>query len=142
MCVFAALLHSGVAVSALTAFGLVELLNHLKLSLLMACYHHLCYALALGDDKRLCREVDEQHAYLATVVGIDGSGRVEHSDAVLQCQAGAWAHLSLTDEFHQLFVPGRAGLFADVLIDTSGAAVAMLVVWLVCRVNKAFNKHR
>ena len=47
-----------------------------------------------------------------------------------------------TDEFHQLFVPGRAGLFADVLIDTSGAAVAMLVVWFVCRVNKAFNKHR
>ena len=47
-----------------------------------------------------------------------------------------------TDEFHQLFVPGRAGLFTDVLIDTSGAVVAMLVVWLVCRVNKAFNKHR
>ena len=47
-----------------------------------------------------------------------------------------------TDEFHQLFVPGRAGLFTDVLIDTSGAAVAMLVVWFVCRVNKAFNKHR
>lgn len=47
-----------------------------------------------------------------------------------------------TDEFHQLFVPGRAGLFTDVLIDTSGAAVAMFVVWLVCGVNKAFNKHR
>ena len=47
-----------------------------------------------------------------------------------------------TDEFHQLFVPGRAGLFTDVLIDTSGAAVALLFVWLVCRVNKAFNKHR
>lgn len=47
-----------------------------------------------------------------------------------------------TDEFHQLFVPGRAGLFTDVLIDTSGAAAVMLVVWLVCRVNKAFNKHR
>lgn len=47
-----------------------------------------------------------------------------------------------TDEFHQLFVPGRAGLFTDVLIDTSGAAVAMIIVWLVCRVNKAFNKHR
>lgn len=47
-----------------------------------------------------------------------------------------------TDEFHQLFVPGRAGLLTDVLIDTSGAVVAMIIVWLVCRVNKAFNKHR
>lgn len=37
-----------------------------------------------------------------------------------------------TDEFHQLFVPGRAGLFTDVLIDTSGATVAMLIVWLIC----------
>ena len=28
-----------------------------------------------------------------------------------------------TDEFHQLFVPGRAGRFSDVLIDSSGAAL-------------------
>lgn len=58
-------------------------------------------------------------------------------------QAVVIAFLSAcTDEFHQLFVPGRAGLFTDVLIDTSGAAAVMLVVWLVCRINKAFNKHR
>ncbi|MBQ3466792.1 MAG: VanZ family protein, partial [Oscillospiraceae bacterium] len=25
-----------------------------------------------------------------------------------------------SDEFHQLFVPGRAGMFSDVLIDTVG----------------------
>lgn len=28
-----------------------------------------------------------------------------------------------TDEFHQLFVPGRAGCFSDVLIDSTGAAL-------------------
>lgn len=64
------------AITALTAFGLVELVNLLKLSLLMTCYHHLRYALAFGDDKRLVREVDEQYAYLATIVGINGSGRI------------------------------------------------------------------
>lgn len=32
-----------------------------------------------------------------------------------------------TDEFHQLFVPGRAGRFSDVLIDCTGSAV----IWLV-----------
>ena len=32
-----------------------------------------------------------------------------------------------TDEFHQLFVPGRAGLLTDVLIDSSGAALVTLV---------------
>lgn len=47
-----------------------------------------------------------------------------------------------TDEFHQLFVPGRAGLFADVLIDTSGALAAMIIAWLICFIGKSFNKHR
>lgn len=32
-----------------------------------------------------------------------------------------------TDEFHQLFVPGRGGMFTDVLIDTSGAAAGSLL---------------
>ena len=31
---------------------------------------------------------------------------------------------SLTDEFHQTLVPGRAGVFTDCLIDTSGAIIA------------------
>lgn len=36
-----------------------------------------------------------------------------------------------TDEFHQLFVPGRAGMFTDVLIDASGALITMMLVWIV-----------
>ena len=47
-----------------------------------------------------------------------------------------------TDEFHQLFVPGRAGLFTDVLIDTSGALAAMIIAWLICFIGKSFSKHR
>jgi len=35
-----------------------------------------------------------------------------------------------TDEIHQLFVPGRTGRFRDVMIDTSGGATAMLIVYL------------
>ncbi|SHK08326.1 VanZ like family protein [Clostridium amylolyticum] len=34
-----------------------------------------------------------------------------------------------TDEFHQLFVPGRAGRFTDVLIDTCGGAFAMIITY-------------
>lgn len=36
-----------------------------------------------------------------------------------------------TDEFHQLFVPGRAGQLRDVVIDTVGAICAVLVVGLL-----------
>ena len=35
-----------------------------------------------------------------------------------------------SDEIHQLFVPGREGKFRDVIIDTSGGAAGMLVVYL------------
>lgn len=35
-----------------------------------------------------------------------------------------------TDEFHQLYVPGRGGQVTDVLIDSSGAALAMICVFI------------
>lgn len=36
-----------------------------------------------------------------------------------------------TDEYHQLFVPGRSGMFRDVLIDTSGAVFGtLLFAWI------------
>lgn len=35
---------------------------------------------------------------------------------------------AMTDEFHQLFVPYRHGCFSDVLIDTSGAVLALLIL--------------
>ena len=33
-----------------------------------------------------------------------------------------------SDEFHQLFIPGRVGCFTDVLIDFSGSVTALLVI--------------
>ena len=39
------------------------------------------------------------------------------------------------DELHQLFIPGRAGRFTDVLIDTTGGLIMLALIWL-------FNKIR
>lgn len=36
-----------------------------------------------------------------------------------------------TDEFHQIFVPGRAGMVTDVMIDSSGALAGILLAALV-----------
>ena len=36
-----------------------------------------------------------------------------------------------TDEFHQLFVPDRSGKFTDVLIDSVGITVGVLIVYFV-----------
>ena len=42
-----------------------------------------------------------------------------------------------TDEFHQLFVPGRAGRFTDVLIDCFGCAVVTLICTIII-----FSSHK
>jgi VanZ family protein len=39
------------------------------------------------------------------------------------------AAFAITDEWHQSFVPSRQGQVTDVLIDTSGAVLAMWVLW-------------
>ncbi len=41
-----------------------------------------------------------------------------------------------TDEIHQLFVGGRAGAFLDVLIDSSGALLGLLIIIIVGRIKK------
>lgn len=42
-----------------------------------------------------------------------------------------------TDEIHQLFVPGRSGQVRDVLIDSCGAFIGvMLVTWMISRREK------
>ena len=75
------------AIASGAALCVVELFHKFYLGLLIACYHHLCYALAWLNGEGLCREVYEQHAELATIVGIDGAGGVEHCYAVLEGKA-------------------------------------------------------
>lgn len=36
-----------------------------------------------------------------------------------------------TDEFHQKFIPGRGAQFSDVLIDTVGALVGIICLWII-----------
>jgi VanZ family protein len=49
-----------------------------------------------------------------------------------------------TDEFHQLFVPGRSGQISDVILDSAGAlagvVIAVAVLTAVCRIRSA-GKH-
>lgn len=43
----------------------------------------------------------------------------------------ATAAYAATDEFHQLFVPGRSGQLKDVLIDTAGVALGLVLLALI-----------
>ena len=44
---------------------------------------------------------------------------------------GASAGYAVTDEVHQLFVPGRAGMAADVLLDSAGAVCGVAGVFVL-----------
>ncbi len=55
---------------------------------------------------------------------------------------GLWVFCSAgLDELHQLFVPGRYGSFADVLLDTCGGAFGMLLCVLAARF-AAWLRHK
>lgn len=44
------------------------------------------------------------------------------------------------DEFHQLFIPGRSGQFKDVIIDTIGIIIMLLIIYLWKKEKKS-NHH-
>ncbi len=52
------------------------------------------------------------------------------------------AGYSLTDELHQWFVPGRGASLLDCGIDTSGAGIGMLVIYLRHRLFTPKNDAR
>lgn len=47
---------------------------------------------------------------------------------------GISAAYAAADEIHQIFVPGRAGRFSDVCIDTAGAALALILLYLILKI--------
>ena len=47
-----------------------------------------------------------------------------------------------TDEIHQLFVPGRAGRFSDVCIDTLGAVIWLLLFTALRKLWEMIAKRR
>lgn len=54
-----------------------------------------------------------------------------------------WVFLSAAgDEFHQLFVPGRYGCFADVLLDTCGGAFGVVICVMVEKLWGKYLKKR
>lgn len=46
------------------------------------------------------------------------------------------AFYAVTDEFHQLFVPGRAGLIRDVVLDSSGVLAGVLAVYVFKKITE------
>ena len=80
-------------ISSFASLRLVEHLHLLEYALFMPGDDHLGDALAVFHHEILLRQIDEHHANLSTIVGIDGAGGVEHGDALLQGQSATGPHL-------------------------------------------------
>jgi len=47
-----------------------------------------------------------------------------------------------TDEFHQIFVPNRTACVQDVFIDTCGAMLGVVIVWIFWSFQKSLNTRK
>ena len=88
------------SISAFASLSLVELADYKEFALLMACYHHLGYALTVVHGEVGVGEIDEQHHDLAAIVGIHSAWSVEHGDAMLKGKTAARAYLCLVTHGH------------------------------------------
>lgn len=70
-----------------------------------------------------------EYAILAILLGL--TIRAYKKEPWLLLALTATAAYAATDEFHQLFVPGRSGQLKDVLIDTAGGALGLGLLALI-----------
>lgn len=48
-----------------------------------------------------------------------------------------------SDEIHQIFIPGRGPLFTDVILDTMGVFLGILLIVLIMKIyEKVINKNK
>ena len=66
----------------------------------------------------------------------------KRSGRIVLRAAALCAALAALDEFHQYFVPGRAALIGDVLLDTASAALGALCVAKIAQKCGAQSKKR
>ena len=45
-----------------------------------------------------------------------------------------------TDEFHQLFIPGRSGELRDIMVDTAGGCIGLCIMWIYTKMRYAEKK--
>lgn len=84
-----------------------------------------------------------EYAILAILIYV-WLGRWQLSRRRMACTATVLTMLyACSDEFHQLFVAGRAGRVSDVLVDSAGAVVglALFLFFKMC-INKIMNKKK
>ena len=90
------------------------------------------YALAIDHTVRKTAHAMEYGFLGVLLLGTLYDGSVRNCLAAWGISAG----YAVSDEIHQLFVPGRSGQASDVLIDSIGAGIAVLVASFLVMYNE------
>lgn len=90
----------------------------------------LAFAAKVDHPIRKLAHATEYAVFAMLLCGVFHDGNRKRRIAALLAWAAATIY-AMTDEFHQLFVPGRSGQIKDVLLDSCGATVGVGVVMLV-----------
>ncbi len=80
---FSVLLYSSMTVATLTPFRLVKHFDLQEITLFMTGNDHLGYALAIVDNERLLRQVDQQNTDFTAIISVNRSRRIQHRDPLL-----------------------------------------------------------
>ena len=75
----------------------------------------------------------------AMYFGMRGVGKDERQAKRLLLSAALGGLYAVSDELHQYFVPGRACMASDVLIDTCGAAFGAVLLFLIFKLADIFG---
>jgi VanZ family protein len=114
--------------STLTTWLLSNILHLLHLTVSLPTFvllHHLM---------RKCAHLTEYAIFSMLLYhSLTESPRVEWQRRMAFWAIGIAAVYSLTDEFHQLFVPGRGPSLVDSGIDTVGACLGILIIYAASR---------
>lgn len=82
-----------------------------------------------------------EYAILAGTIFLHFSLRNRKGIKLILLSVALTAMYAATDEFHQLFVPGRSGEIKDVLIDTAGALTGVIILNLIINLFARKNRH-
>ena len=88
-------LHAGMPETTSAAIRVVKGLDREPLYRLVPGDDQLGYALAVVDNKRFIRQVNQNHTYFAAIVGVYRPRRIQQADAFLQSEARARPYLRL-----------------------------------------------
>lgn len=93
------------------------------------------FAEQIDHPVRKCAHASEYALLAILIMLLMGSYGVTGKRRFLICLIWVAVYAS-TDEFHQLFVPGRSGQLTDVLIDTAGGMMGCVIFALASKAGK------